>query len=81
MNECRVTQLCLTLCDCSLPGSSFLGILQPRILEWDPTPWDLPTQGSNLCLLCLPRWQDSLPLAEVGIYEVEINRVEAAFLK
>ena len=32
-----VTQLCLTLCDpmaYSLPGSSVLGILQARILEW-----------------------------------------------
>jgi len=45
MNECLVTQLCLTLCDCSLPGSSFRGILQPRILEWNPTPWDLPNPG------------------------------------
>ena len=34
---CEVTQSCLTLCDpvdCSLPGSSFHGILQARILEW-----------------------------------------------
>ena len=33
----EVAQLCLTLCDpvnCSLPGSSVLGILQARILEW-----------------------------------------------
>ena len=31
------TQWCLTLCnskDCSIPGSSVLGILQARILEW-----------------------------------------------
>ena len=30
-------QFCLTLCgpvDCSLPGSSVLGILQARTLEW-----------------------------------------------
>ena len=36
-----VTQLCLTLCshmDCSLPGSSFHGILQVRILEWVAIP-------------------------------------------
>ena len=34
---CPVGQLCLTLCDpknCSLPGSSFHGIFQARILEW-----------------------------------------------
>ena len=32
-----VAKSCLSLCDpmdCSLPGSSALGILQPRILEW-----------------------------------------------
>ena len=32
-----ITQSCPTLCDplnCSLPGSSVLGILQARILEW-----------------------------------------------
>ena len=34
---CEVTQSCPTLCDpmdCSLPGSSFHGILQARVLEW-----------------------------------------------
>ena len=32
-----IAQSCLTLCDpvgCSLPGSSALGILQARVLEW-----------------------------------------------
>ena len=36
-NESEVAQSCLTLCDpmdCSLPGSSILGILQARVLEW-----------------------------------------------
>ena len=35
--ESEVTQSCLTLCDlmdCSLPGSSVLGIFQARVLEW-----------------------------------------------
>ena len=35
-SESEVAQLCLTLCDpknCSLPGSSFHGIFQARILE------------------------------------------------
>ena len=35
--DSEITQLCLTLCDpveCSLPGSSFHGILQARVLEW-----------------------------------------------
>ena len=37
-----VTQSCLTLCnslDCNLPGSSFHGIFQARILEWVATPF------------------------------------------
>ena len=36
-----VAQLCPTLCDpmdCSLPGSSVLGILQARILDWVAIP-------------------------------------------
>ena len=36
-SESEVAQSCLTLCDtmdCSLPGSSVLGIFQARILEW-----------------------------------------------
>ena len=35
--ECSVTHMCPDLCgpvDCSLPGSSVLGISQARILEW-----------------------------------------------
>ena len=37
-----VAQLCPTLCssmDCSLPGSSLLGILQARALEWAAIPF------------------------------------------
>ena len=36
-SESEVAQLCLTLSDpmdCSLPGSSFHGIFQARVLEW-----------------------------------------------
>jgi len=36
-SEREVVQLCLTLSDpmdCSLPGSSFHGIFQARVLEW-----------------------------------------------
>ena len=36
-SESEVAQWCPTLCDpmdCSLPGSSILGILQARVLEW-----------------------------------------------
>ena len=35
--ETEAAQSCLTLCDlmdCSLPGSSFHGIFQARVLEW-----------------------------------------------
>ena len=42
-----VTQLCLSLCDsidCSPPGSSVLGILQARILEWVAIPF---SRGSS----------------------------------
>ena len=51
-------RLCLTLCDsmdCCLPGSSVLGILQARILEWVAMPsfkWSpLPRDGN--CVSCI----------------------------
>ena len=43
----KVAQSCLTLCDpmhCSLPDSSFYGILQARILEWVAYPF---SRGSS----------------------------------
>ena len=45
--------------DCSPPCSSVYGILQARILEWVtiPSSRNLPTQGSNSCLLQLLHWQ------------------------
>ena len=48
--ECKYAQSCLTLCDptdCSLPGSSVLGISQARIMVWAdiPSPGDLPDSG------------------------------------
>ena len=53
-----IFQSCLTLCDpmdCSLSGSSFLGILQARTLEWIASHSLLkgifPTQGSKPGLL------------------------------
>ena len=39
-SEIEVAQSCLTLSDlmdCSLPGSSVLGIFQARVLEWGAT--------------------------------------------
>ena len=49
-SESEVAQSCPTLCDpmdCSLPGSSFLGIFQARILEWVAISFsrDLPNPG------------------------------------
>ena len=67
---CLVAQLCPTLCnptDCSLPGSSVHGDSPAKntgvgchtLLQGI-----FPTQGLNVCLLCLLRWQaGSLPLA------------------
>ena len=53
-----VTQLCLTLCDhmnCSPRGSSVHDTFQARILGWHSLLQGIfPTQGLNLCLLCLP---------------------------
>ena len=67
----QLIQSCPILCDpmgCSPPASSVHGILQARTLEWGamPPPGDLPTQGSNLHLLCLLHWQaGSLPLSSL----------------
>ena len=50
--------------DCSPPGSSVHGILQARILEWvtiSSSRGVFPTQGLNLCVLCLQHWQAGPP--------------------
>ena len=60
---CMHTQACRTLynpVDCSLPRSSVHRIFQTRILEWVAISYSrgiFPTQGWNLCLLCLLPWQ------------------------
>ena len=65
-------QLCPTLCDpldCNLPGSSVLGILQARILEWVAMPSSRRSSQprDNPCLLSLLHWQaGSLPPAPPG---------------
>ena len=46
-----VVQSCPTLCDsmnCSPPGSSVMGILQARTLEWIAIPWTLLNNVSNI---------------------------------
>ena len=53
-----VAQSCPTLCnsvDCSLPGSSVLGIFQARILEWVAISFSkgiFPTERTNRFLHC-----------------------------
>ena len=66
-------QSCPTICDpmdCSPQGPSVHGIFQARILERVAIPFSRgssPTQGSNLCLLSLLRWQaGSSPLVLPG---------------
>ena len=57
-----ITQLCLTLCnplDCNLPGSSFHGILQARILKWVAIPFP---RGS-----AWPIWYTSFYLWEMSL--------------
>ena len=47
----EVTQSCPTLCDpmdCSLPGSSFHGIFQARVLEWGAMAFSKKTDNSLL---------------------------------
>ena len=54
-SESEVAQLCLTLfdpMDCSLPGSSILGIFQARVLEWGAIAFSniyIHTQYSHTC--------------------------------
>ena len=66
-------QSCPTFCDSmdrSLPGSSVHDFLQARELKWVTMPssrGSSPTQGSNLCILCLlHRQMGSLPLVPPG---------------
>ena len=64
-------QLCLRdPVDYSPQGSSVHGILHARILEWvaiSSSRGFFPTQGLNLCLLCLLHWQEHpLPLVPHG---------------
>ena len=51
-SESEVTQSCPTLSgpmDCSLPGSSFHGIFQARVLEWGAVAFSLfPLVAGNL---------------------------------
>ena len=64
-----VTQSCPTLCDprdCSPPGSSVHGILQPRIQEWAAIPF---SRGS-----CWPRDRTQVSCAAGGFFTVWATR-------
>ena len=69
---CLVTQSRPTLCnhkDCSLPGSSVHGKFpgqNTRVSRHFLLQGIFLTQRSNLCLLHLLHWQDSLPLHHPG---------------
>ena len=60
-----VTQSCPTLCDpmdCSLPGSSVLGISQARVLEWAAIPF---SRGSSQ-----PRDQTQVSCIADGFFSI-----------
>ena len=65
-----VSQLCLALCNpvsCSLPGSSVLGILQERILEWVAIPASMGSSWTQRSNPGIPHCQiDSLPYEPRG---------------
>ena len=80
---CSVTLSCPTLCspmDCSPPGSSVLGILQARTLEWVAMP---SSRGSSQArdqtdvssVSCIGR--QSLPLASAGKPDTYYNTVNS----
>ena len=83
MCVCRTSlHLCLTLCDpmdCSLPGSSVHGDSPGKNtgVGCHALPQAIvPTQESNLCLLCLLHWlAGSLPLAPPGKPQQSFQRI------
>ena len=71
------TQSCSTLCDpmdCSPLGSSVLGILQARILEWVAIPFSMGSSGPRCRILCLLHCRQAPLLSEPpGVYLIAIN--------
>ena len=87
-------ELCLVYCSVltAVPDSFVCGIFQTRILEWVAISYSrgssllqgiFPTQGSNLCLLCVLRYQvDSLILCHLGsLYSHKELLILVHFLK
>ena len=78
-------QSCLTLCgpmDCSLPGSSALGILQARILEWVALPSSRgpsrPRDGTHISRVsCIGRWvlYTTMPPGKLTMYTIVLHPV------
>ena len=76
----KLIPLCPTLCDpmdCSPLGSSVQGILQPRILEWEPfpSPGDLPDPGIEPAS---PALQTPEPLRHQGSPHFSISEVKVS---
>ena len=84
-SESEVAQSCLTLrnpMDCSLPGSSFHGIFQARVLEWDAIAfsnhgfreqaitiwWQLCELGAVSCLW----YSQAISLSSLSLWIVEL---------
>ena len=72
ISKVLVTQSCPTVCDpidCSLPGSSVLGILQARILEWIATPFSIRYQGKVLYPMLQDKWKVLFPFITTNEYK------------
>ena len=66
---CLAAELCPTLCglvDCSLPGSSAMGILQGRILQWVAMPFSRVSSDPGIKPGSPPLQTDSLPFELPG---------------
>ena len=66
---CLVAQLCATLCGLlgySLPGSSAMGILQARILQWVAMPFSRVSFDPGIEPGSTSLWTDSLPFEPPG---------------
>ena len=63
-SESEVPQSCLTLSDCSLPGSFVHGIFQARVLEWGAIAFG-SVQSSERSVMNMTR-EDNAPACRAG---------------